>query len=485
MDRRGENIAVAVLLAAGTLHWLAFFGAGQGGMSFTAADWPKEFRYYSALKQAVTDGEVPYYVSRPIHQTRKLLSLPELSWSPQVALLRVIEVPDFFALNTALLFMAGFAGCLALRRRYRLSLLPFALLVMVALLNGHLAAHLAVGHSMWIGAFLLPWVALFVLDLLDAPPAPHTPLLLALVLFAILLQGSFHVFVWCVMLLALLAAFDRRARRPALMAAAWAAALGVCRLLPAGAVLIGRREQTFMSGYPTPAALLEALVLVRTAAEPPRGGRFDALRWWEYDAYVGAAALAWLLWFGLYRRWRTRRERRAEESGAALRIRLGLDGPLAVLVLLSLGDLYYPINVSGIPLLATQRVSSRFVLVPLVLLAAVAAARTEADLERARRPGRVRALLGLAVALTAASLAAHSWAWRAPAVVASWPPAPHARDLAIELRAPETEGARDRAYVTGVRVGAAASVGVFAVLAWRLWATLPRGRPRERRQAQP
>ena len=291
------------------------------------------------------------------------MALPELSWSPQIALLRVVDVPAFFALNTVLLFAAGFAGCLALRRRYELSFTPFALLVMVALLNGHLAAHLGVGHSMWTGAFLLPWVAVFALELAGGPRSRRATLLLALVLFAILLQGSFHVFVWCLMLLGLMAAFEPRARRAALAAGAWAVALGACRLLPAAAALGGRREQPFLSGYPTPLVLLEALVRVRTAAEPPRGGRFDALGWWEYDAFVGAAALVWLLWFGVYRRGASgaRSSARPPDRRCAA-ARPGR--PLAVLALLSLGDLYYPINASGIPLLAAERVSSRFLLVP-------------------------------------------------------------------------------------------------------------------------
>ena len=65
---RAANVALAALFVAGALHWLAFFGTGAETMSFTAADWPKEFRYYSAVKQAVTEGRVPYYVSRPIHE---------------------------------------------------------------------------------------------------------------------------------------------------------------------------------------------------------------------------------------------------------------------------------------------------------------------------------------------------------------------------------------------------------------------------------
>src|SRR6185503_10995731 len=134
-----------------------------------------------------------------IHETRKLLALPELNWSPQVALLPALDVPLFLALNTALLYAAGLAGCVVLARRYRLSAGPFLLLVLVALFNGHVTAHLGVGHSMWAGALLLPFFAVAVLSLLEDPAARATPVWTGLLLFAVLLQGSFHVFVWCVL----------------------------------------------------------------------------------------------------------------------------------------------------------------------------------------------------------------------------------------------------------------------------------------------
>lgn len=465
---RATSAGLAALFVAGIAHWLVFFGAFEGGMSFAVGDWPKEFRYYSALRQAIAEARVPYYVSRPIHQTRKLLALPELSWSPQVALLRVVDVPLFFAVNTVLLYSAGFAACLLLRRRYRLSSGPFLLLVLVALFNGHITAHLAVGHSMWAGALLLPFFALLVLALVEDPVRATTPVWMGLLLFAILLQGSFHVFVWCTLFLALLFVFHPTGRRGVAAALLWSLALGACRLVPPAVVLLGRREQPFLSGYPTPITLLESMSLIRTVTEPVRGGRFDRLDWWEYDAYVGIAAVLWLGWFGIYRRAAERR--RAPGPGPpTTHGRWALDGPLAVMTALALDDLYYPINAAGIPLLATQRVSSRFALVPLVLLAVVAAVRAEGDLAE-KRWRALRPLLLLAALVTAASVSAHSWTWRVLAVEAAWPRPPHRRDLAIEVGpVPAREMERDRAYVASVRASLALSLLALGAAGQRLW----------------
>jgi len=161
-------LALAFLYLTGVVHWLLFFNLASAafrGPSFSVEDWPKEYRYYSILQQAVRGDRVPFYVSRPIH-TRKFLALPEVSWSPQLLLLRFMPVGAFVVANTLLLYSAGFAGLLLIRRRYSLGLLPFAFLFAIFAFNGHVTAHLAVGHSMWVGYFLLP----FVLLLLDVWP---------------------------------------------------------------------------------------------------------------------------------------------------------------------------------------------------------------------------------------------------------------------------------------------------------------------------
>src|SRR5262245_20762907 len=145
---RRDEWLLGVLFLAGAVHWLLFFGlpprlpAGVG-------DWAKERRYYTVLGEAVREVRVPYFVSRPIQETRKFLAIPEVVWSPQVLLLGVLDVETYVAAQTVLLYTAGFIGCLWLRRRYSLSALPFTLLFLLFNFNGHVTAHLAVGHSMW------------------------------------------------------------------------------------------------------------------------------------------------------------------------------------------------------------------------------------------------------------------------------------------------------------------------------------------------
>jgi hypothetical protein len=454
-ERRGRWRRVAVIAAlylGGLVHWALFFGTAAEplrGPSFTREDWRKEYRYVSILQQALSRHVLPYYISRPIH-TRRFLSLPEVSWSPQVVLLRALAPGPFLLANAWLLYSLGFVGLLVLARRLRLTALPFVFLFLLFFLNGHLTAHLAVGHSMWVAHFLLPWFCLALLALTDDSAPRRAPLAVALVLFAVLLQGGFHLFVWCVMLVGLVGIFERRWLRAVAETLVWTAALGLCRLAPAY-FLLDHKDQSFMSGFPSLAVLWRGLVSLVPADAPLAGGRFDQLNSWEYDHYVGLVGLAWLLFFGVFRAWRGPRHTPH-----------GLLAPLAVMALVALGDLYAPWNALPIPLLSAERVSSRLLLLPLLFLALFAALRMQEWLDE--RPGLLRRALGAAGAFAlAVSLLAHSRLWRIEAIE------PMLRErhgnLAIEIDPlPVPLQGQELAYVTTVRAAAAVSLAAFLLL---------------------
>ncbi len=464
---------IAALYVGGLVHWALLFGTLAEpfrGPAFTREDWRKEYRYTSILQQAVRQGEVPYFISRPIH-TRRFLALPETTWSPQIILLRVLDPGRFLLVNTCLLYTAGFVGLLALGRQLRLGSLPLVFLFLLFFLNGHVTAHLAVGHSMWAAHLLLPWLCLAVLVLADDPSHRRAPLAVALVLFIVLLQGGFHLFVWCVMLMGLLAVFDRRKLRAVARALAWTLALSVCRLAPAY-FLIGRKDQTFVSGIPSFSLLWRGLVSLVPPNAEQVGGRFGELASWEYDHYIGLVGMAWLAFFGLWRAWRGPR-----------RPSLGLLLPLLAMAMLSFGDLYAPWNALPLPLLSAERVSARFLLLPLLFLAVFSARRMQEWLDE--RPGGARRMLAAAGGLAlAASLVSHSRLWRLESIE-SMLPERHG-NLAIAIAAPPFPlTGWNHAYVTTVRVSALFSLAALVLLATR-WRPRGRAAPRaERGKGEP
>lgn len=458
-----ERAVLLALFVGGGVAWamlLSSDGRLLGGPSPAVEDWPKEFRYTFVMQQAVREHRLPLYVSRPILTGRKLLAIPELNCGPQVALLAWMEPAPFLALDALLHYALGFFGLLLLRRRYGLGLLPVALLALLFFFNGHLVAHLAIGHSMWAAHFLLPFVAFLVLELVGEQRA-RTPALLGLVFLAILLRGGIHLFAWCVLFLLLLAAFNPRRAKAVLLTLLWAGALGAVRLAPA-AFLARHREQAFLSGFPSLLALGQALLTIRDAAEPLRGGFFGTLNWWEYDTYVGPPLFLWLAVFGIVL------GRRAALPGSAER---GLWGPMAVLAALSLGDSLLILNLSPLPLVNAERVGSRLLLLPLVFLAVIAALRLQAALAAARASGapwmRLGPVLGLLAWLAAAApLAVHATAWRMARLAAIV--RPRRALMNVELAPPPPLTGDDRAYVLVVGVAAAVSLATLLLAVWRL-----------------
>lgn len=450
-----ERGALAGLFAAGAIGWAVLLSARPARLSGptpTLEDWPKEFRYYAVLRQAVLERRPPLFISRPILSGRKLMAIPELNCTPAVLLLPLLSTPRFVLLDAVSYYAAGFAGLLLLRRRYGLGLPAAAFLFLLFFFNGHLVAHMAIGHSMWAAHFLLPLFVLGLLSLVEGRPA--APPMLALVMFVVLLRGGIHLFASCVLFLLLLAAFNPRRLRPIALTLLAAGALSAVKLMPA-AFLARHWHGAFLSGFPSAGDLWASLAAIRGAAEPQRGGVFGRLSWWEYDTYVSAFGLALLLVFGiaLARRW-------PALGGGAER---GLYGPIAVLAGLSLGDTYLVLSLTPIPLLNAERVGSRLLLLPVLLLGTLAALRMERLRAAPAGPARTagRCAVAMAIAGMAALMAVHAWTWRVEALNALLPPRRGLMNVELAPLPHPLAGA-DLLYVIVVALGAAVTLSSMA-----------------------
>ena len=185
---------IPILYASGFLHWLLFFKLGK--LTFRAFDWGKEYIYYSLLKQWIETGRIPYHIDLAFHGTHRFLAIPEVNLSPQILLLPLVQVGTFVVINTILLYSIGFIGCLLIKQRYRLGIASFTLLFLIFNFNGHLIAHIGVGHSMWAGYFLLPFYFLYLLELIGDKPG-RAPYKIALV--SLMSLGFIdHSYLWSV-----------------------------------------------------------------------------------------------------------------------------------------------------------------------------------------------------------------------------------------------------------------------------------------------
>lgn len=378
-------------------HWLVFFKFGK--ITFLYGDWPKEQVFYTLLKDLVSGGTVPFHIEPALQGTNRFFGLPETVLSPQIFLLRFLDIGSFVMVNTIIMSLVGLLGLIAVKNTYRLNIAAFLMLFFLFEFNGYIVSHNAQGHSMWNGYFMLPFFVILLRNLTEQVGEPlKQTLWLSLCLFAMNLQGSFHLYIWCAILMALAAIFQKEFRPWAVLAIALSAGLSFFRLGTAAFALMDR-STTFYSGYPSVLTFLEALMQMQDSDYQTRPGFLGkVLGWWEYDYYIGIMGVVFLAVFAGF--FYFRRQPRHP-----------LSLPLAILTFLSFNSFYQIITLIPVPLSNSERVSARFIVVVLTFVM-VFAAEEYSRFSRQRPMGRNFKLLAcFAVAQTAVELAAHSRLW--------------------------------------------------------------------------
>ncbi len=442
--------AHALLYLVGAIHWVAFLNFGN--IPFGLYDWKQEYFYYSVLKDSVTAGIVPFHLSESMHATERFLAIPLTVLAPHVVLLRWLPIRFFVILHTLLFYSIGYLGGMLLKKKYRLSWPSFLVFFVLFNFNGYLTSHLAVGHTVWwTGYFFLPWFFLAALEWVEHGPSVRCALGMSLAIFGASLPGSFHFCSWCMIFICLLGLRKSGWLKYTGLVAVASGALMAYRLVPA-LVAFERLKHGHPVGYPGLQHLVAAFVSLRSPQHPT----VNAMGWWEYDMYVGVIGLGILLAFGVM----SLMGRIRSHAGESRYSRLDL--PLVGMALLSYGEVYWWV-LSDIPMLAVERVVTRLLILPLVLLAMLASIRLEA-LRKSMSGSRGWTWMAAGMALLlAADLARHSWIWRLAALAEA---TPHSWVLPV---VPVIVNRPDPIYIASVIGGMAVTLAALAGCGWLWW----------------
>jgi hypothetical protein len=352
-----------------------------GDIPLVLHDWAEATSHRLAfLRDAVMTNQLPLHMSGGWalrNVTDRFISVPDTLLSPQVLLMRFMDVGTFAFVNALILYSAGFVGMMLLARRLRLSPFVAGAVSVLFSFNGHITTHVVVGHAHWVAYYLLPYFALLVFELLDEDTGMTGVLRMGLLLFLIFLQGGYHLYVVLMMFLGLLALASRRLLLPLAAAGASAILLSMGRILPA-ALDAADWDTEFLSGFVSVAQLVESTIVIRrpVPGEVFAQGPLSTLGWWEIDHYLGLLGLAFILVFGIAYWWQHREE--AKQL-------LPLVVPLFGLLFLSIGRVAKPLSMLGLPLISSQRVSTRLAIVPLVFLMFLAAKNLQHHLQHPMR----------------------------------------------------------------------------------------------------
>ena len=447
---REEELKVFRILYLMILLVIVLAGWGYflnwGNIPFDFHDWAEiNAPRLAFLKDAVTKGMLPLHMpdsSALRGVTDRYLALPDIILSPQVILLRWMEVGTFVLIHTGILIAAGYWGLLKLKKRFSLSLISFTWVTLLFFFNGHIVSHYSVGHVTWGGVFLLSWFVELVFALIDGERGSSWETKMAFLLFFIFLQGSFHQFVWCVIFLGFLAISNWKMLFTILRSGIMAVLLSMVRIIPP-ALQMGAFDDEFLGGYRTPIQLVKAFVRVISPADSLNQSKTGAvLGWWEFDIYTGFAALlilvlalaAWLLLRNYV---------------------LGFPSlvcPVAVMSLFSIRNVYMLMRFFRIPLFSGERVSSRFLLLPFLFVLTAGISALQQWLKSFRFRDKMKALFVVLLVPAAVELWIHLNSWKVTEAFKAFPYT-HT-DLTIKTVANHP----DQPYVTGLMIGAAVSL---------------------------
>ena len=343
-----DRMFLCGLYGIGLYHWAKIFQFGH--MTFLNFDWPKEHAFYQILKQAVLLDQWPYFMSASLQNSHKFLMIPDtLSFfSPQIYLLKWVSIPMFACLNVLIAYSVGFLGLLWFKRSFHVSMLAFSVFYLLFNFNGHIVAHLSVGHSMWSGYFLWPFfITSFLLMTLDRYPK-RCSVIMALTLFFMFLQGSLHLVVGSLFFLFFFVLFNPKQFKWIVLTCCLFFSLSAVRILPT----LGETGVFFHywgGGYSTVVSVLEGLLV---------GGSSH-----ETTIFIDILGVLFVGVFGVYFRYK---------KFDVLRRFDGLNGPIFLMFLMSLHHNFLPIFSIPIHFFQTERTTTRFIIVPLLFLIALA-----------------------------------------------------------------------------------------------------------------
>ena len=443
---------------------------------FTAHDWIKENATQDFIGESMRSRTVPYHVPNYPRMYgvghERFLGSVLYTTSPQAILLYLVDSQVFTVLNLLFLYSVGFLGCVLLKKRYRLGFWPFALLFLLFNFNGYFVSKVTAYGPSQLGYFLIPFVIYGMFRIpevgrSDVEEQRKLGVLLGLFTAAILFQGSTHLYVEMITFVIVWGIVNVRYWPVTLIALISSFSLGMARLLPAAVSYgVGPNPHALSvgSGYRHPQHIIDALVDLRTHLDEPIYG------WWESSLFVSLVGLLLLAYFGMWAPF-LRLEWTRFRGWKALAL------PCLIILIISFRRWKFFIIPNWIPLLNAESTTTRYMIIPLVIVTVIAAINLQGFIDKHWQWKRVRYLLISSIAGLALFLFNHSRLWRMHRVQSevlgynSWNENESVpRESLVNLRLFIDNNMNDTIYISACWIGLVGSVlSLCLVVGWLWW----------------
>jgi hypothetical protein len=264
------------------------------------------------------------------------------------------------------------------------------------------------------------------------------------------LQGAYHLLVLCLTFLGLLLFVYRNKWKWVLRALFASVLLSMVRILPP-ILEIANFDTEFLSGFTTTAELFHGLTVLKLPIREIvfSNNPLNPLGWWELDFYIGLIGLLFVFLLGIYS---------YLFGDGKEEVERGLLLPILVMTVFSIGQLYDVFHKLDIPILSTQRVSSRLLFLPLAFSITMASVTLQRKLNGAWRNNWVKLGTLGSILLIAHDLWQHFKLWRVVNMGQLFPPTP------LDLDRFFVANRSDPVYFALIVVGATTSLVSFLFL---------------------
>ncbi|MBI9044091.1 MAG: hypothetical protein JEZ06_06375 [Anaerolineaceae bacterium] len=401
--QRTKNAFLLGVYLFGIMLWGQLFA--WGNFPFEFHDWAK----VTAPRLAFIQDALRTFTF-PLHMpgswalqdmTDRFFQIPDSIFSPDMLLLGFLDIGTFSLVHVLLLYTIGFWGLNQLRKNANLSLILFTILFFLFFFNGHLIAHLSVGHLSWGGSLLFPCFLAILYPIYQKGEIITWKWVgwMSLTISLVIMQGSIHQMFWLFMVLGFLGITNLRSFPSILLTGVLALCTTLIRILPAFWNL-GGFDKDFLGGFPRWHDLFEALIFERLPQTfIPLDG--SGLRWWEFDHFIGYGGLLFLA-LGIVLWIKNMIKNRALSPWLL---------PILAILYLSIDDNYQPLFNFSLPIFSSERVTSRFALLPLLMLAMLSASYIQLWLDQIKQKLWVKIGLALGTLYLAYDLSLHTIRW--------------------------------------------------------------------------
>ena len=448
---------ISLLFLAGALLWIYFFNFGKVPIDYM--DWAEVWAArLQAWRDALLNNTLPFHLS-DVGAMRttgdRYFSVADMVSTPQLILLRWLEVGPYALINNLLLYSFATYSLLKIRKKYNLSLLIFSVMFLLFQFNGFIVSHLSVGHLSWGGYYLFPEFTLYLLQLEEGDRSWLWVTKMAFLLFFMFLQGSFHHLVWCLIVLGIIAVIRWRYFVPIVKAGIATIFLSMPRILPVFSRVGDFTDKPdILGGYPRVIDIFRAMVKNLTPDMGMPGKVFSSnLGYWEFDIFIGWAGFFYLLICGviLMLIWHYR-----EKKFPVLIV------PVIVLAIFSIDENFFKALFYNPVLVSSERVTSRMIGLALVISIILAAIFCQRYFKTIRQTFILKIIQAIVLLLIAKDLVLHTLRWSVKNAFLAFPTTP--RDLSLV----HISNHADPPYFTALIVGSLISVltmGVLIILA--------------------